>query len=370
MPVYKDPNKKTNDGRMWYFKVSYKLGDKHKIYQSKMYVTKKEAEKEEAKYLVTIGKIRDENALTFNEIIIEYFQEKSKILKPQSLMRSKVLFDYVAEQLGDVPIVGMTTEQYEKFRDWIDNHDWSDNYKNKTNKMLKSLINYAFKKHGIDNRIPYRYGSFANPIAPVKTMDFYTYDEFQKFIGAADDIKFEAMFKVMYFCGTRLGETNCLQWKDINDLYGEHPTMTINKTVSTKVKGKGSKYLITSPKTKSSIRTIPIQKTALESLKMLREYYEQHYGFNTNWYIFGGIDPIPETTITKAKDKYAKVSKQKIIRLHDLRHSCASFYIHLGATPATLSALLGHSSVQQTLSTYTHWYLSDLNNLILLANKY
>ena len=42
------------------------------------------------------------------------------------------------------------------------------------------------------------------------------------------------------------------------------------------------------------------------------------------------------------------------VRLHDLRHSCASFLLAAGASPRTVMKTLGHSQIALTMNTYTH----------------
>lgn len=42
------------------------------------------------------------------------------------------------------------------------------------------------------------------------------------------------------------------------------------------------------------------------------------------------------------------------IRLHDLRHTCASLLIQAGATPVEVQRILGHSTPATTLNLYTH----------------
>ena len=46
----------------------------------------------------------------------------------------------------------------------------------------------------------------------------------------------------------------------------------------------------------------------------------------------------------------------KKIRIHDIRHSLASYLINLGCAPLLISEQLGHEKVQTTLSTYSHLY--------------
>jgi len=42
------------------------------------------------------------------------------------------------------------------------------------------------------------------------------------------------------------------------------------------------------------------------------------------------------------------------VRLHDLRHACASFLLAAGASPRTVMKTLGHSQIGLTMNTYTH----------------
>lgn len=47
----------------------------------------------------------------------------------------------------------------------------------------------------------------------------------------------------------------------------------------------------------SSYRTIPIPNFLLEYYKDLYDNCSSYYNFNNNWYVFGKIDPLPETTL-------------------------------------------------------------------------
>ena len=48
------------------------------------------------------------------------------------------------------------------------------------------------------------------------------------------------------------------------------------------------------------------------------------------------------------------------ITIHNLRHTCASLLIQQGTQITTVSRILGHSTVTQTLNTYGHYYQNDL----------
>lgn len=42
------------------------------------------------------------------------------------------------------------------------------------------------------------------------------------------------------------------------------------------------------------------------------------------------------------------------MRLHDLRHSCATLLLAQGVNPRVVMETLGHSQVSLTLNTYSH----------------
>jgi integrase len=42
------------------------------------------------------------------------------------------------------------------------------------------------------------------------------------------------------------------------------------------------------------------------------------------------------------------------LRIHDLRHACATFLIAHGVDHRTVMDILGHSTIRLTMDTYTH----------------
>lgn len=360
MPVYKS-SERTADGRQWLFQVSYSSGGRHKNYRSKKYATKKEAEKAEAAFLLSYGKQLPER-FTFAQIIDEYLSDRKHTLKPQSWLRARVLSEHVSAVLGNVCVSTMTLSQYDNFRATVaENARWSISYKNKVLNHVKALITYADKKHDITNRVPWKYAPLADAAKVKQPMQFYKKVEFDRFIECADDLRYRALFTTLFYTGMRVGEANALRWVDLDRL---GRSLTINKTVSTKLRDASGNYLITTPKTAGSIRTIPYSSKLGALLDELHAFWCRYDGFSDNWFVFGGLHNLPETTITKMKDRYARAAGVKKIRIHDFRHSAASYYIHLGCSPNVLAQLLGHTSAKLTLDTYSHFYTSDLRELV------
>ena len=122
--------------------------------------------------------------------------------------------------------------------------------------------------------------------------------------------------------------------------------------------------MVTTPKTKSSIRNIPIPKILMEDMKVLYEVSKRHYGFNDDWYLFGDTDPITNGKLRHRKNKDCKLAEVKQIRIHDFRHSCASLLINSGASIMVVAKYLGHANIDETLNTYSHLFKNKMEEAV------
>ena len=355
MPVYK---KKRSNKTYYYAVVNYT--DSHGIYRkktSKLFETASEAKQCEVSLLQSV-KFTDKFALTFDEAFLEYKADQKRKVKIQTYVKYDMLYNHIRPHLGNINIAKLSVKQYKDFQLALP-ESLSIGTKNRIHRLVKSIIRYTDRMYGINSNVPDRVGSFTDPNEEKKEMLFFTEEEFDQFISAMDDIVFITLFKILYYEGLRIGEANALTWNDIDF---DNKKIRINKTVNMKIKGKT--YLLSTPKTKGSNRTIPISPNVIEDLKALKEWYARMDHFDDDWFVFGGIRPLADTTITKKKDDTVLLAGVKRIRIHDFRHSCASYYIHKGAQPILLAKLLGHSKVSITLDTYSHLYPDDLEKLM------
>lgn len=129
------------------------------------------------------------------------------------------------------------------------------------------------------------------------------------------------------------------------------------------------KYMVMTPKTKSSIRTIPIVETLLNDFKRLLEQDKKTYGFKKSWYVFGTDIPITNSRLRDRKNQLCQKANLKWIRIHDFRHSCASLLINSGATINVVAKYLGHTKIDETLNTYSHLFKNQLNEIINIIDK-
>jgi integrase len=152
--------------------------------------------------------------------------------------------------------------------------------------------------------------------------------------------------------GARKGELRGLRFSDLNEDKG---TISISRTISSM---SSSDSVPTTPKSKSSIRTVSVGKDLIKLLMNIEHSEPDSYVFHKTH----GQEktPIPPVLANKILTKTLIASGvaptiAKTFRFHDLRHTNATILITSGVDIKTVSKRLGHASVIITLDTYAHF---------------
>ena len=145
------------------------------------------------------------------------------------------------------------------------------------------------------------------------------------------------------YSGIRIGEMCALKWSDIDYENGIVRVSKALQRVSDK-SGRGkTKIAITSPKSKTSVKDIPVPPFILDILKQEKRSEE--------YYILSGTSkPVKPRTM---QNRFKAVLKNCGIRnanFHLLHHTYATMCIENGFDAKTVSELLGHSNVNITLN--------------------
>ncbi len=190
-----------------------------------------------------------------------------------------------------------------------------------------------------------------------KEMAFWEPDQFEQFIQLVDDVELRTFFIFQFWMGTRRGEAKALQWKDIDM---DTRTVSIYKTTSYK------DDLITSPKTKNSVRNITMPNVVYEAIKELYEKQRKMYKFNDERYLFGYYKPTGRSREYSYFSRLQKRTDLPRINLHGLRHSHVSYLINNMSDKYTvydISKRIG-DNVNTVLSTYAHWFKNADKKLV------
>ena len=352
----------TKDGRCWIFKTKYiNLSGEKKDYSSKKYKTKKEAQEAERLFLLSLTDKFDYNDMTFGDLYNKYIEYKKDKAKQTTMHSYYKRWEHLSDLKG-VRLSSFNSSHYELWRKKILNMNISDEYRNDIQKFLKILLNFATKYYGMNfNEVYNKISNFKDPNAPVKEeMKFFTWEEYKLFREVEDELLYQCAFDILYFCGLRRGELVGLNWTNV-DLIRKEIKIRDNAVRDYENGG----YTITSPKTKRSVRTIPLTSQLVEELKQLKEDSKKIYGFKNTWYVLGYDEPIPFSRLLNRKNRNCELAGVQQIRLHDFRHSCASLLISQGANITLVARFLGHTKIDDTLNTYSHFFKSDLDSLVL-----
>lgn len=359
MPVYLD------NQRGGYY---YSFTRDGRRYRSKRYPRKKEAEDAMAAAMLSVGVVPSET-LTFSQAAEAFLREKKDRLKVQSYDRVRVMLGHFLATLGDVPVDRLTVDQYTRALQYLDNYEHlgrrlKNSYKNKVIRTFKNLCQWCARRYDLVTTVPDKFDAYRNE--EKEEMQIITLDQFRALLDVCNEEPWRALFITLFYMGLRIGEANALTFADLDFNAG---TLSVNKTVSTKITSENGHYLITSPKTRSSVRTLPMPHVVSAALLHLRELQYGAEEKPAQAFVFGGLGPVPETTLQKKKKFYLEKAGLPIIRLHDFRHSCASFLINNGATPLLVSRWLGHANVTMTLNTYSHLWADELDKIVAVIDK-
>ncbi len=215
------------------------------------------------------------------------------------------------------------------------------------NKRIKDIL-LVLKQFLKDNNINIKINLPKVESKKIETLKINEISIVENVAKKTDDVKIFAILLVL-FTGIRIGELCALTWQDI-DL--NNKIIHINKTLI-RVKNKDSnnsmktKIILDSPKTKYSIRDIPINETILPYLKKFKS--ENSHFFLTRNNIFMTTKQYYSFYL-----KFLKSSSLPKYNFHILRHTFATRSLLCGIDIKTLSEILGHSSVKITLDLYVH----------------
>ena len=177
-----------------------------------------------------------------------------------------------------------------------------------------------------------------------KEMLFWTKEEYKLFAEEMMDkpLSYYA-FQLLYWCGIRSGELLALTPADFNF---KKKTLRINKSYQ-RLQGKD---VITTPKTKNSIRTVVMPQFLCDEMQDCLKLY---YSLKPDDRIF----PVTKYYLNHEMERGCKACGVKKIRVHDLRHSHVSLLINMGYTALAIGKRVGHSAEKITYR-YAHLFPS------------
>lgn len=309
-----------------------------------------EANKKADDYINKIknGIIYDNKTITINILLPKWlYGIKKNEIKPSSLESYDLIYrSYIKDNLiSNLPIDEIKTLA---IQDYYNNMNTTVNNIKKTHKLLHQFFKYAEKegfivKNPCSNVTIPKENKTAEDILQEKSkFQYFNEDEIKKLKDVFKGNKYENVVLFALGTGMRRGEIFGLQWKDV-DFANKEIHIIHNLSSVAIIQDDGTRkyqFELQTPKTKNSIRTIPMSNNIYKLLKSLKKDSDYVFAPNNCHFDIKYFQKLWNKKLNEAGIEHKT--------FHDLRHTFATMLLTHGANLITVKELLGHSSIKTT----------------------
>lgn len=298
---------------------------------------------------------KKDNDIMLSKLSNEWLQINKSKLKDSSLTKyESVIKTHIIPILGNYRINDLSTEIIAQFTNTL---LLEEKLAVKTVRdillLLHSILSYGYEKDG-NKSLPIK---IIYPKEQPKELRILNQEEQTRLMTYLEkDIDvYKLSVMIAITTGLRIGEICGLRWENISF---DKQTLSVKTTVQ-RVKNHSKTDLstktvviVSSPKSHSSIRTIPLTEGVLKLCQQLR-------CSDSKSFLLTGKRNYAEPRVLQRKiQQYYKQCNISNAHFHTLRHTFATRCIEVGFDIKTLSEILGHSSIAITMNRYVH---PDLN---------
>lgn len=308
---------------------------------------------------------------TFGEYISEWLKSKQKNIEPttydcyETIISSQIL-NFKDYDLANIQLHNLNSKVFQKYLDVL-----AKKYSRATIKKTWVLIRQCIKVGEVKNEIPMNTTAFVKvPIesqvaVKKKNIPFLSEADAELLYNTLKmrykngDFKYKenahALILIMY-SGMRISEMTSLRWKNVDI---ENKRIFIRESTAQRKnrdKNSNTKYITytKTPKTKESIRTIPLPNRAME---MIQWFYDKHSSNRKpNDFVCCSKNgtQMMRRNVNKTLKSMIKDSGCSVVDFsaHTLRHTYGSILLANGVEIKKVSELLGHEDITTTYNIY------------------
>lgn len=291
--------------------------------------------------------------LTTGQFLTRWLEESAKpTIRPKTYASyAQLIRLHLAPELGRIPLAKLGPQQIQEFLNRKLASGLSPRSVQYLHAVLRAALNRALKWG-----LVVRNAATLVDAPRIRRPDIaaMTPEQARSLLAAVHGDRLEALYTVALAVGLRLGEALGVQWPAI-DL--ENGTLTV-RTALQRVNGA---LQLVEPKSASSRRTVVLPQVAVEALRAHRtRQLEERLLAGGRWQESGLVftttegKPLDARNVFRGFQRLLARAGLPHLRLHDLRHGCATLLIAQGVHPRTIMEILGHSQISLTMNTYGH----------------
>lgn len=352
------------------------------------------------------GSLVEDERQTVSQFLVRWTDEVARPrVRPRTLATYEASIErHIIPHLGRIALIKLTPQSLQGWLQALEAANVSPNRRRYARVVLRMALNTAMRWRLVTRNVatlvdpPRVIGREIRPLSP---------EESRTFVKAIENHPLEAFFTVALACGLRLGEGLGLQWGDIDleaatlrvrravqrfggDARARRPLLAERKrllqilrddrasdsqltrptraevvealaTVRETLRAIKTTAQLVEPKSTRSRRTIALPATAVLALNRHRvRQLKMRLLAGEHWRDSGFVfstpvgTPLDARNVTRAFKIILRANGLPEIRIHDLRHSCATLMLAQGVSPRVVMETLGHSQISLTLNTYSH----------------
>ena len=339
-------------------------------------IKKLQKEMNDARYEMEHGIYQRPNSMTYDQWFQIWINDyKKNDVKQGTIDLYKVCYNtYIKEALGRLKLMEINGLDIDKVFYNMADRNLDRGTMNIVKVVLQSSLKLAVKKDLL------RMNPMDKADVPKKErnkeMRVLLPEEQELFLKYASENPYYYVYVIALQTGMRSGELRALKWENVDFRKRE-----IRVIATLKYNRSEKRYFIDTPKTKTSYRKIPmtgevanlfhmIRKQQLERKIKLANLWNEKEGFENLVFTNGIGEPISHDALNvnvkkivasiniNIEETAKREGKQpeifQTLTPHTLRHTFATNMIAAGMEPKTLSTILGHSNLAQTMDLYVH----------------
>lgn len=295
------------------------------------------------------------------EFLVNYKKNEIKITTYEGYIR--IYRKHIKDsQIGKTALNQVTTEILQRYY----NDKLNDGYNSKTVRsigiVIGAALNMAVKLKMLSEN-PNRYTSI--PKKKKYEASVLSAEEVARIVKEAKDEELYPIVVTTVYTGMRKGEVMALKWENVDfqkrRIYIKNSLCKIDGDQPDEKGHRHARYEILEPKTKESIRMVPMLDEVYDALMLQKERQETDKQRYREIYLDQGLvfadpcgDYLPQRQFMDKYHAFLKKYRITDIRFHDLRHTFATLLIESDVSMKVVQELLGHSTITTSMDIYTH----------------